>query len=126
MKTKLVCVMRRDLRNAGGNKISKGKLIALAGHAYVAAVLQAQKGNEKQQDLLNIWLNKDFFKIGLGADTKEELEELYEKALQAGLNVVRIEDQGHTEFKEKTFTCIAIGPDFEDRINLITGHLKGL
>lgn len=119
--------MRRDLRNTDGHKIPKGKLIALAGHAYVAAVLQTQKGTERQQDLLNIWLDKDFFKIGLGADTKDELEELYQKALQAGLNVVKIEDQGHTEFgKHKTFTCIAIGPDFEDRIDVITGHLKGL
>ncbi len=35
-----------------------------------------------------------------------------------------IEDAGLTVFKKPTITCLAIGPDKEEKIDEITGKLK--
>lgn len=47
------------------------------------------------------------------------------KAKEDRLNTVLIRDNGSTEFSEPTVTCIGIGPDWEENIDLVTGHLKG-
>jgi PTH2 family peptidyl-tRNA hydrolase len=58
-------------------------------------------------------------------DSEEELMEIHDKAVAAGLEVHLITDSGRTEFHgEPTRTCLAIGPDEADRIDDITGHLQ--
>ena len=140
MKAKAVCVMRADLRNAIGNKVHKGKLIAQGGHAFVGLLTRimitrlAYDPDEyydektipcRHGSALHEWLTKEFTKIVLAADSEEELLEIYQKAQDAGLNTVLITDNGHTEFLEPTITCIGIGPDWSECIDKITGHLKG-
>lgn len=123
---KMVCVMRKDLRNTDGNKVPKGKLIAQGGHAYVGLVLKLQKEKPHTgMKILKEWLSDSFVKIALSAESQEELLDIYEKAKEAGLNAVLITDNGHTEFSEPTITCIGIGPDYAENIDKITGHLKG-
>ena len=57
--------------------------------------------------------------------SEEELIEIHDRALEAGLEVHLITDSGKTEFHgEPTNTCLAIGPDEADKINAITGHLQ--
>jgi PTH2 family peptidyl-tRNA hydrolase len=74
---------------------------------------------------LQHWLEGSFTKIVLAVDSEAELQEIYISALAAGLNTVPIIDSGNTEFSNSTFTCVGIGPDWEDKIDKITGHLKG-
>ena len=44
-KLKMVCIMRKDLRNTDGNKLPKGKLISQGGHAFTELYKIAQKQN---------------------------------------------------------------------------------
>ena len=58
-------------------------------------------------------------------NSEEELMELQDKALDAGLEVHLITDSGKTEFHgEPTNTCLAIGPDKAEKIDEITGQLQ--
>jgi len=138
VKAKAVCVMRTDLRNSDGFKVPKGKLIAQGGHAFVGLITrQMFKIQDNPYDVLecrlplakggpvDIWLSEKFTKVVLGCDSEEELMELYEKAREAGLNCILITDSGDTEFSIPTRTCIGIGPDWEEKIDKITGYLKG-
>jgi PTH2 family peptidyl-tRNA hydrolase len=57
-------------------------------------------------------------------NSEEELLALYAKAMEAGIITSLITDAGLTEFNGvPTNTCIAVGPDFEDKIDSITGGL---
>jgi PTH2 family peptidyl-tRNA hydrolase len=58
-------------------------------------------------------------------DSEEELMQIHDKAVEAGLEVHLITDSGRTEFHgQPTRTCLAIGPDEADKIDAITGHLE--
>jgi peptidyl-tRNA hydrolase, PTH2 family len=64
-------------------------------------------------------------KICVRVDSESELLEIARKAEDAGLTVHVITDAGHTEFGGvPTKTCLAIGPDEDEKIDAITGHLK--
>ena len=50
---------------------------------------------------------------------------VYDQAREAGLLVHLITDRGLTEFGGvPTRTCLAIGPDYDDRIDPVTGDLE--
>ena len=71
------------------------------------------------------WINGTFSKICCRVNSEEELMEIYSKAIQAGLNCDLITDSGATEFHGvPTKTCLAIGPDESEKIDLVTGHLE--
>lgn len=79
--------------------------------------------NNKEE--INHWLENSFRKIVCYVDSLEELEEIHQKALDAGLMSHMIEDNGATEFGGvKTKTCIAIGPHVDEKFVGITDHLK--
>jgi PTH2 family peptidyl-tRNA hydrolase len=66
-----------------------------------------------------------FKKVCVSVNSEEELLELYKKAQDGQIPCALITDSGATEFHgEPTNTCIAIGPDYPDKIDPITGHLK--
>lgn len=72
-----------------------------------------------------IWINGTFSKITLQVDTEAQLLELAKKAKDAGLETHLVCDTGKTEFGGvPTNTCLGIGPDYADKIDPITGHLK--
>jgi peptidyl-tRNA hydrolase, PTH2 family len=137
MKAKAVCVMRTDLRNTDGNKVPKGKLIAQGGHAFLGLItrrLVYHPYDDKQAATLFLeegsafkeWLTHKFTKVVLAVDSEEELLAIADKVICAKLNYSLIMDNGETEFGGvRTLTCIGIGPDWEDKIDAITGHLKG-
>ena len=53
------------------------------------------------------------------------LGKIKEEADNAGIECHLITDSGKTEFNGvPTNTCLAIGPDYVDEINKITGHLN--
>lgn len=124
MKAKQVIVWRHDL------KVRLGKKKAQAGHAALMS-LSNKIRESLQPDTVRLtpveqaWFLRNFRKIVLLVDSEDELMEIYEKAQAAGLNVDLVTDSGLTEFNGvPTRTCLAIGPDLDEKINQVTGHLR--
>ncbi len=111
---KQVLLIRTDLN------MSKGKIAAQASHAAVEATLQSNK------KLLSKWRSEGMKKIALKVESKEQLLQLINKALEQDLTAVTITDAGHTELNPGTMSCGAIGPGPEVKIDKITGELKPL
>ena len=121
---KQVIVLRKDLN------MRKGKMIAQGAHASMAAILNLCSKNEKGEMIipndLRImpWLSGRFKKIAVSVNSEAELLAIYEKAQQEGLVCALIQDAGLTEFGGvATYTAVAVGPDEENKINVVTGHL---
>lgn len=127
-KSKQVIVMRTDLN------MRKGKMIAQGSHASMKTILNLMQDlpSEKETTLhygdheaMSDWLNGQFTKVCVQVKSEAELQEIYDKAKQAGLICSLITDAGHTEFGGvPTKTCCAIGPNWSSEIDPITSHLS--
>lgn len=128
-ETKQVIVARADLG------MSRGKLAAQVAHGSIAFLTEKiQKAphikiapRAKVLDLSppeSLWIGGSFKKIVLRVESEDELLEIHKDALRHGRESHLIKDNGLTEFSEPTYTVCAIGPDYSDRIDWITGHLK--
>jgi len=131
-RIKQVIVIRKDLN------MRKGKIAAQAAHASLKVIVDMMRRslvypyNEHEEwslvmsekEPLYQWLNGRFTKIVLYVNSEDELRDLYNKADKKDLPCSFIVDSGFTEFHgNKTATCIAIGPDYSDKIDKITGDL---
>lgn len=126
---KQVIVMRRDL------KMRRGKEIAQGAHASLQFALRAiaarfdtpnalGQPDVRFSDAEEEWLGGSYRKVCVRANSEVELRSIHEAALAAGLRSFLIEDLGLTEFGGVlTPTCVAIGPDYDSKIDPITGHL---
>lgn len=112
MELKQVILIRNDLG------MSKGKIAAQAAHAAVEATLKSDKG------IVSKWRQMGMKKITLRVDSKEELFKYLQEAKDFNLTTGLITDAGKTEIAPGTPTCLAIGPDDENKIDQITGLLK--
>lgn len=125
MDTKQIIVMRRDL------VVRRGKEIAQGAHASMSFLTRRLQESEEHgfskiefSEAEKQWLDDGFRKITLQVPTIEDLLALRDRAADAGLEVQVIIDCGATEFHgEPTLTCMAIGPDWADKIDAITGEL---
>lgn len=111
---KQVILVRVDL------KMPKGKIAAQCSHSSVEAVLKSNKEKVKE------WREEGSKKVVLKVKNEEELLEYKKLAEKNKLITAMITDAGRTFFKQATKTCLAIGPDKEEKIDKITGHLKML
>ena len=109
---KQAILIRKDL------KMSVGKAISQACHASIEAVLKSQKAN------VDSWRKQGMKKIILKIDSEKELFIYQKKSRIAKLTTSLITDAGKTFFREPTKTCLAIGPDQDQKIDKITGKLK--
>jgi len=109
---KQVILVREDL------KLPKGKMSAQVAHAAVEAVLKSDKDKVKK------WRNEGMMKIVVKVKDEKELYKYKQNAEDTGLITAVITDAGHTVVEPGTVTCMAIGPDDEDKIDLVTGMLK--
>ena len=126
--TKQVIVIRRDL------KMRRGKEIAQGAHASMAWLRQrimphlTPAGRADQVQLSTAeraWLELSMRKVTVKVGSEQELLDVYDKALGAGLVVHLITDRGLTEFGGiPTRTCLAVGPDYDDLIDPVTGGLE--
>lgn len=129
---KQVIIIRSDLKNTKGEKIRTGKVAAQCCHASLDAILNLGKFDSKESNVytslmsndIREWIETDYKKIVVSCNSEQELFDLYEKAKQQNLPCSIILDNGLTEFKEKTYTTVAIGPAPDAVLNNITGHLK--
>lgn len=126
-EAKQVIVMRADLG------MRKGKMIAQGAHASVAfltnkirpAVAPGLFGPITMTEAEEAWATGSFVKVCVRVDSEEELLDVVRRAQEAGLTVQLIQDAGRTEFGGvPTYTCAAIGPNWGDEIDVITGELK--
>ncbi|MGB6578468.1 MAG: aminoacyl-tRNA hydrolase [Streptosporangiaceae bacterium] len=123
--TKQVIVIRRDLRMRRGKEIAQG---AHASTAWLAErVIQGMNavGSIELSEAERAWLDSSFRKVTVKVGSEAELLAVYEKSLEAGLVTHLITDRGLTEFGGvPTRTCLAIGPDYDDLIDPVTGDLE--
>ncbi|MEM4267712.1 MAG: peptidyl-tRNA hydrolase Pth2 [Candidatus Woesearchaeota archaeon] len=109
---KQVILVRQDLN------LPKGKLSAQVAHASLEAALKGPK------EKLEKWRNEGMKKVVLKVSGLDELNLYHKKARDAGLTTALITDAGHTVLKPGTVTCLGIGPDIEEKIDLVTGNLS--
>ena len=107
---KQVILVRQDL------KMPKGKLAVQVAHASLEAALKSNKLKE--------WQSKGTKKIILKVKDEQELLKYYELAKKNKLTNALIRDAAKTFFKVPTITCLAIGPDKEEKIDKVTKELK--
>ncbi len=112
---KQVIVVRVDL------KMGKGKIASQVAHASVDGVLKTLKRNPIK---LFKWRREGMKKSVLKVNSEEELLAVKSRADKLGLTTALIIDAGRTQIEPNSKTCLAIGPDYEDKIDRVTGKLK--
>ena len=120
MSIKQVIVIRKDLN------MRRGKECAQSAHASSLFLMKKfHNQNFELNEIENQWMNGLFTKTVVSVDSEEELDIIYNKAKDEGLEVNLVIDSGKTEFNGvATKTCLAIGPDEAEKIDKITGHLR--
>eukprot|EP00933_Yihiella_yeosuensis_P043905 TRINITY_DN38947_c0_g1_i1.p1 TRINITY_DN38947_c0_g1~~TRINITY_DN38947_c0_g1_i1.p1 ORF type:complete len:198 (-),score=58.32 TRINITY_DN38947_c0_g1_i1:61-654(-) len=111
MSCKLAVVARRDLN------MSIGKLAAQVGHAVHDAVREASA------EKMEAWEEDGSMIVVLAAESQQALEQLEQAAQKLKVPTSDVRDEGLTELDDDTFTALAVGPDFSDRVNAVTGKL---
>jgi len=111
---KQVIVVREDL------KMSSGKVAAQACHASLAAYRRADKISKTRWDVEGEKV------VVVKCKDIRELMALKDKAKELRLSWATVQDAGHTEVEPGTVTALGIGPDKDEIIDKITGHLKPL
>ena len=109
---KQAIIIRKDLN------LGKGKMAAQASHASLNAYKKASFTNKK------IWEMQGQKKVVLKIDSEKEMIALFNKADAEKMKPALIRDAGKTEIPAGTITALAIGPDRDEKIDKITGHLK--
>lgn len=117
---KQVIVIRKDL------KMRRGKEIAQGAHAAMMWLAErVRDGVAMLSEPEAKWINGSFKKICVKVESEEELLAIFQDAKGKGLMARLVTDAGLTEFKGvPTKTCIAIGPDWADKIDPVTGKLE--
>lgn len=111
---KQTIVVRKDLN------MPVGKLAAQVAHASLGATIA-----NLQDPRVIAWLGGRFTKIVLSADNEQQLYDIQEKCNKNGVINTLITDAGFTFFDgQPTVTCLAVGPDTNQVIKNITGHLS--
>jgi PTH2 family peptidyl-tRNA hydrolase len=120
MEPKQVIVMRRDLGMRRGKKIAQG-----AHASMIWLVHRIRQAGPTFTEAERRRLDGPFTKVCVRVDSEEELLGVVRAARDADVIAHVCVDAGRTEFHGvPTPTCCAVGPDFPDRIDPITGHLK--
>ncbi len=112
---KQVILVRKDLN------LPKGKLSAQVAHASLEAFLKTQKKDKK---LASEWRTGGAKKVVLRVENKKELLKFKQILDDAGFITSLIIDAGHTVLAPNTMTCLGVGPDYSEKLDNITGHLK--
>lgn len=133
---KQVIVVRKDLN------MRKGKMSAQVAHASMKVFFdRMHQGETKKieydftteyQETYDVyfskemkeWMNGSFTKIVVSVNSEQELLDLKNKAKENNIVHALIMDNGLTEFHNiPTYTCLAIGPDDNSKIDLLTKDL---
>ena len=126
--TKQVFVIRRDLRMRRGKEIAQGAHASMAWLRQRVTPALSPAGASDQvrfSEAEREWLEGSLRKVTVKVGSEAELLAVYGKAVSAGVLVNLITDRGLTEFGgTPTRTCLAVGPDYDDRVDPVTGDLE--
>ena len=126
--TKQVIVIRRDLRMRRGKEIAQGAHASMAWLRQRVTPALSPAGASDQvrfSEAEREWLEGSLRKVTVKVGSEAELLAVYDQALEAGVLVNLITDRGLTEFGgTPTRTCLAVGPDYDDRVDPVTGDLE--
>ena len=109
---KQVILVRADL------KLPPGKMAAQVAHASVESALKSDKKTMEN------WRDEGGKKVVLEVANEQDMIELMKTADKNKLKNALITDAGHTVIPAGTKTALGIGPDKEEKIDKVTGHLK--
>ena len=109
---KQVILVRRDLN------LPKGKFGAQVAHASVESVLRSDK------KVVQKWRSEGMKKVVLQVENEREIYKYSQYCKEVGLIDAIITDAGRTVVEPGTVTCMAIGPDDEEKIDELTKNLK--
>jgi len=124
---KQVIVIRRDLRMRRGKEIAQGAHASMAWlrQRVLQGLTTSGAGLVELSEVERTWLERTNRKVTVKVSSEEQLMAVYQQALRAGLVAHLITDGGLTEFGGvPTRTCLGIGPDYDDRIDPVTGALE--
>ena len=126
--TKQVIVIRRDLRMRRGKEIAQGAHASMAWLRQRVTPALSPAGASDQvrfSEAEREWLEGSLRKVTVKVGSEAELLAVYGKAVSAGVLVNLITDRGLTEFGgTPTRPCLAVGPDYDDRVDPVTGDLE--
>lgn len=129
-RAKQVIIIRRDLGMRRGKEISQGSHASMM---WLANRLKHEPfpdecGSEARAVFTEPeaeWLQGLFTKVTCQVPTGDDLFQVHIHAAAEGVMAYMVTDAGATEFHgQPTPTALAIGPDWEDRVDLITSNLK--
>lgn len=128
-KVKQVIVIRRDLKMRRGKEIAQGAHAAMMWLSFNMQHYGTATSPSNSRILFTpaerAWMTGAFRKITCQVQTEAEIRALKERADAAGIKAFIVTDNGDTEFSGvPTITAIAIGPDWSDRVDKITGNLE--
>lgn len=109
----MAIVVRKDLG------MRAGKIAVQASHAAVLSVVH----NPIRKSVIE-WIREGQKKIVLKVGSEEELNAFTRSAALNGLLFFKVFDYGLTQVDPGTFTCVAIGPDEDEKIDKITSGLS--
>lgn len=127
---KQAIIIRRDLGMRRGKEISQGAHASMMWLSYRLnhTSSPAGRGSEAQAAFSEAeaqWLQGLFTKITCQVPTGDDLFQLQLRAAEEGIMAYMVTDAGATEFHgTPTPTALAIGPDWEDQVDIITSGLK--
>lgn len=110
----------------GDIQMSAGKFAVQVAHASVGSILRVKSRDEIEQysTLIVDWFREGFRKIVLKVNSEQDIRDLEQECIDAGVSYYVVEDFGLTELEPNTVTCIGIGPDLNEKVDKITGRLK--
>jgi len=132
---KQVIIVRKDLN------MRKGKLAAQVAHASMKVLIDMVESKPIHHPVhmptyieyrfkvrdgspMYRWLNGSFTKVVVYVNSLEDLLVVKDNAESLNIPTALIKDAGRTEFHGvPTVTCLAVGPDWGEKIDKITGDL---
>ncbi len=118
---KQIIVMRKDLR------MRRGKEIAQGCHAAIKFLIDRPTQRTVAEDH---WFAHHQKTVCVVVNSEQELMDIYEQCKKASIMCYLQQDAGKTEFKDDegnpvpTYTCLAIGPVYSEKVDPITGLMK--
>ena len=116
MDLKMIFVVNNSL------KMGKGKIAAQVGHAVLGVYKKNLK--EKRHDMLNKWDITGEAKVVVKVNSERDMFTIKYNAEKMGMCTYVVQDAGKTQIAQGSNTVLAIGPDFQNRLNMVTGNLK--
>lgn len=128
---KQVIVIRKDLGMRRGKEIAQGAHAAMAWMALrMRKLLPATPAGRTGSFIVLseaeiAWITGSLRKITCQVSSLADLMAVYDAARETGLEAHLITDNGATEFSGvPTITALAVGPDYADLMDPVTGKLE--